>query len=64
MTTVLSMLVVTYVRSYLIFQIDVKNAFIHYELSNDVYMTFFKMANSTRQVCHLCKALYDINQTP
>ena len=45
-----------------IFQIDVKNAFLNGDLSEEVYIQSFSIASN--KVCHIWRALYGLNQAP
>jgi hypothetical protein len=65
MTTVRTMIVVAATRSWKIHQMDVKNAFVHGDLNEEVYM---KPPPSVEvpsgYVCRLRRALYGLKQAP
>ena len=48
-------------------QFDVKNAFLHGDLKEEVYMDYpprYSTENSSGKVCRLRKALYGLKQSP
>ena len=48
-------------------QFDVKNAFLHADLEEEVYMDFppgYEVSNGAEKVCRLRKALYGLKQSP
>ncbi|KAL9259036.1 Retrovirus-related Pol polyprotein from transposon RE1-like protein [Drosera capensis] len=64
-TSVRSLLAVAAVRKWDLFQMDVKNAFLNGDLSEDVYMKPPPgYDHPTNKVCRLRKALYALKQAP
>ena len=65
MTTVCTMIAVAASRSWTISQMDVKNAFLHGELHEEVYMHPPPGVDvPSGQVCRLRRALYGLKQAP
>jgi hypothetical protein len=65
MTTVCTMIAVEATRSWTIHQMDVKNAFLHGDLHEEVYMQPPpSVASPSGHVCHLWCALYGLKQAP
>ena len=54
-------------RSWPIFQLDIKNAFLHGDLAEEVYMEQslgFVAQRESGLVCKLCRSLYGLKQSP
>ena len=65
MQTVRTLVVVAAVRGWQLTQLDVKNAFLHDDLREEVYMTSPPgLRTSPSLVCQLRRALYGLKQAP
>ncbi|RWR80118.1 Retrovirus-related Pol polyprotein from transposon TNT 1-94 [Cinnamomum micranthum f. kanehirae] len=66
MTTVRLLLAIVASQSWPLYQMDVKNAFLHGDLKEDVYMRIPQgvTSPSKKSVCHLCRSLYGLKQAP
>ena len=65
MTTVRTLIAVAAIRTWTISQMDVKNAFLHGDLHEEVYMQPPPSVEApTGYVCHLRCALYGLKQAP
>jgi len=66
MTTVCIVMVIVVSKGWSIRQMDVKNAFLHGDLQEKLYMTpppgLF--SSSSTEVCHLKRSLYGLKQAP
>jgi len=66
MTTVHTIIAITASQGWPLHQIDVKNAFLHGDLKEDIYMTpppgLF--SSSTSVMCKLKRSLYGLKQAP
>ena len=54
-------------RSWPLYQLDIKNAFLHVDLREEVYMDQppgYVVTSSEHLVCRLRKALYGLKQSP
>jgi hypothetical protein len=63
MTTVRTLVAVATSSSWTISQMDVKNVFLNGDL-HEVYMHPPRVDTPSWHVCHLCRALYGMNQAP
>ena len=65
MTTVRTLIAVSSIRQWKIYQMDVKNAFLNGDLHEEVYMSPPPgIAHQPGEVCRLRKALYGLKQAP
>ena len=66
MTTVRIIMAIVVSKGWLIRQMDVKNAFLHGDLQEKLYMTpppgLF--SSSSTEVCHLKRSIYGLKQAP
>ena len=64
-SSVHAILVVAAANKWDLFQMDVKNAFLNEDLSEEVYMQpHLGLSIESNKVCHLRRALYGLKQAP
>lgn len=65
MVTVMSIIVVATAENWMIYQMDVFNAFLQGDLVEEVYMKLPKgfASKGENQICRLIKSLYGLKQT-
>ena len=65
LTTVRCLLAIAAARGYIIWQCDVKNAFLHGDIDRDVYIQQPPgFTDGTSRICKLRRALYGLKQSP
>ncbi|GJT72283.1 ribonuclease H-like domain-containing protein [Tanacetum coccineum] len=67
MSTVKCVIALSVINNWLLFQLDVNNAFLYGELEEDIYMTIlkgFSNKENENKVCKLVKSLYGLKQAP
>ena len=64
LTSIRSLLAIATARKWKLFQMDVKNAFLHSDLTKEVYMIPLPGYHAPHKVCKLQKALYGLKQAP
>jgi hypothetical protein len=64
LTSVRSLLAIAAARKWKLFQMNVKNAFLHDDLTEEVYMLPPSGYHAPHKVCKLQKALYGLKQAP
>ncbi|KAI3441648.1 AAA domain-containing protein [Psidium guajava] len=65
MTSVHTLLAIASIRNWPLFQLDVKNAFLHVDLQEDIFMQSPPgLPHTSGQVCRLRRALYGLKQAP
>jgi hypothetical protein len=63
--SVRALLAVAAFRHWSLCQMDVKNAFLNGDLTEEVYIQLPPgLSHPTNKVCHLCRALYGLKQAP
>ena len=67
MTIMRAVIAMATAKGYFLHQMDVKNAFLHGDLQEEVYMDQphgYEDTGHLEVVCRLCKALYGLNKSP
>lgn len=64
LTTLRTLLAVSNFKHYHIEQLDVKSAFLHGEIEEEIYMSIPEGFQNAGEVCRLNKALYGLKQAP
>ena len=67
MASVRLLLSMVAMRSWPLYQLDIKNAFLHGDLTEEVYMEQppeFVAQGESGLVCRLCRSLYGLKQSP
>jgi len=65
MTNVRIVMAIVVSKGWSLCQMDVKNAFLHGDLQEEIYMTPSGLfSSSSTEVCHLKRSLYGLKQAP
>ena len=67
MTSIRLLFSMAAVRSWPLYQLDIKNAFLHGDLAEEEYMEQppgFVAQGESGLVCRLCRSLYALKQSP